>query len=121
MGYQELIEKVQDYSGLPDEESKEVLDCTVESVAALLTEEEREDFASQLPTELQDIALDAELVEDKSQKDVLLQFEKKLDVDESKAKKLLVAAWEAIKDTVMPGEIENIRAQLPNASAALLS
>lgn len=56
-GYRELIKKAQDYSGFSDSESKDALDCTVKTLAALLTDDERKDFASQLPQELQDTAM----------------------------------------------------------------
>lgn len=76
MGYRELIKKVQEYSGLSDKESREALEHTVESLAGQLTEGERQDFASQLPTELQDVALSAE-TQDKQTKKIFCSFSRK--------------------------------------------
>lgn len=120
MGYRELIKKVQHYSGFSDRESQEALDCAVGTLAALLTEDEREDFASQLPQELQDIALTAEPIMERSEKNILQQFVDKQHVDEPHAKKQLMASWHALKDAISPGEIEDIKAQLPRAAAAML-
>lgn len=120
MGYRELIKKVQMYSGFSDSESQEALGCTVESLAAMLTEDERKDFASQLPQELKEVAILAEPIEDKSQKDILRQVVERQGIDESRAKKQLMASWRALKDTISGGELAQIKAQLPNASAAML-
>lgn len=120
MGYTELIKEVQAFSGLSKKESKIALDSTVETLSSLLTEDEREDFASQLPSELQYVALDAEVVEDRSQKDLLTQFIQKQDIDEDEAVTWIQAAWRAIKDIVTDGEIRHIRSQLPSNSASLL-
>lgn len=120
MVYRELIREVQAASGLSPRESREVLDNTVESLASLLSEEEREDFASELPSELQYVALDAELIEERSDKDLLVQFIERQQVDEDEARTLIGAAWQAIKDTITGGEANHIRSQLPDQSAALL-
>lgn len=121
MIYTQLIKEVADASGLSSRESREVLDNTVESLAALLTEEEREDFASQLPSELQYVALDTDTVEDRSEKDLLTQFIERQQVDEDEAKTLIASAWQAIKDTITGGEANHIRSQLPDRSAELLT
>jgi len=120
MGFREMIKKVQHYSGFSDKESQAALECTTHVLASLLTEEEREDFASQLPPELQEIALDAETVTDKSEKDILQEVVKRQQIDQGRAKKQLLASWRALKDTVSPGEISDIRDQLTKTSAAIL-
>jgi uncharacterized protein (DUF2267 family) len=120
MGYRELIKKVQIYSGFSDRESKEALDHTVEVLAAHLTDDERKDFASQLPQELQNVALSAEMIQDRSQKDVLRRFMETQGMEESRAKKQVLSAWRALKETISQGEIEHIKTQLPDSSAAML-
>lgn len=119
MIYTQLVKEVADVAGLSSRESREVLDNAVESLAALLPEEEREDFASQLPSELQYLALDAEPIE--SNQDLLTQFIERQQVDEDEAKTLIGAAWQALKDTITGGEASHIRSQLPDSSARLLS
>lgn len=120
MGYRELIKRVQSYSGFSDSESKDALDCMVESLAIHLTEGERKDFASQLPQELQDMALSVQPTEETAHQDMLQQFMENQHVEEPRAKKQMFAAWKALKDALSGGEIEHIRAQLPNTTVAML-
>jgi uncharacterized protein (DUF2267 family) len=120
MGYRELIKKVQDYSGFSDKESKEALQHLVESLAVHLTEGERKDFASQLPQELQDIALAVYATEENSRKDLLLDFMETQHIKKARAKKQILSAWKALKDAISDGEIRHIRAQLPNKTVAFL-
>lgn len=120
MGFREMIKKVQTYSGFSDAESKDALELMVESLAVHLTEGERKDFASQLPQELQDMALSVQATEANSKEDILRQFMELEDIDESRAKKQIMSAWRALKDALSEGEISHIRAQLPNATVAFL-
>lgn len=120
MGYRELIKKVQQYSGFSDGESKDALQMMVESLSVHLTEGERQDFASQLPSELQDIALSVSATEENSRQDIVEQFMEEEGIDEGRAKKQIHAAWQALKEAISPGEINHIRAQLPNSMVAFL-
>lgn len=120
MGYRELINEVSSASGLSARESREVLDNTVESLASLLDDEDREDFASQLPGELQYVALDAEPLENQPQHDLLTQFVERQQVDEDEARTYIGAAWKAIKDAIAGSEAYHIREQLSATSASLL-
>jgi uncharacterized protein (DUF2267 family) len=120
MGFRELIKKVQVYSGFSDDESKDALEMMVESLAVHLDDGERKDFASQLPQELQDIALTVYPTPENSRQDILDQFMEVEQIDEGRAKKQIYAAWEALKEAVSEGEIDHIRAQLPNSSVAFL-
>lgn len=121
MGFKELIKKVQHYSGFSDAESKDALECMVENLAVRLADSERKDFADQLPEELQDIALSVKPTEENTkQDDIVAQFMELQGVDEPHAKKQVTAAWNALKDTITPGEINDIRTQLPNAMVTFL-
>jgi uncharacterized protein (DUF2267 family) len=111
---------VQKYSGFSDAESKDALDHMVETLAVHLTEGERKDFASQLPAELQDIALAVDATEGNSRQDILEQFIDQERIDERRAKKQIFSAWKALKDALTPGEINHIRAQLPNRTVSFL-
>jgi uncharacterized protein (DUF2267 family) len=104
---------VQDYSGFSDSESKDALEMMVESLAVHLDEGERKDFASQLPQELQDLALSVYATRENSRQDLVRQFMAVEHIDESRAKKHVFAAWQALKGAITPSEIESIRAQLP--------
>ena len=120
MGFRELIERVQHYSGFSDAESKDALEMMVESLAVHLTEGERMDFASQLPQELQDLALSVYATEENARQDIIEQFMEIEKIDESRAKKQVHAAWRAIKEAVSDGQIEHIRAQLPGRTVSFL-
>lgn len=120
MKFRELVKQVQLNSGFSDQESQEALEHMVESLAVHLTEGERKDFASQLPQELKDIALSVLPTENLVHQDLLEQFIEMQDIEESRAKKQIHAAWEALKEAISPGEIDDIRAQLPNKTVAFL-
>jgi uncharacterized protein (DUF2267 family) len=120
MGYRELIKEVQRKSGFSDAESQDALDMMVESLAERLEEGERKDFASQLPPELQDIALSAETSREIRKKDIVQEFMERENIDEPHAKKQVLSAWSAIKSLISEGEIRHIKAQLHHETAALL-
>jgi uncharacterized protein (DUF2267 family) len=120
MKYREMIKKVQNYSGFSDAESEEALEMMVESLAVHLTEGERKDFASQLPQKLKDMALSVYPSEENAREDIVEQFMEYEHIDEGRAKKQIHATWEALKDSLTKGEIEHIRAQLPNRTVAFL-
>jgi len=120
MKYRELIKKVKEYSGFSDDESKDSLQLMVETLAVHLTEGERKDFASQLPTELKDLALAVLATETNSKQDILWQFVEFQKVDVGRAKQQIKAAWLALKDAISGGEIEDIKSQLPSKTVILL-
>ncbi len=121
MKFRELVKKVQIHSGFSDTESKDALEMMVESLAVHLTEGERKDFASQLPQELQDIALAVLATEKNSRQDMLEQFMEMQGVNRARAKKQILSAWKALKEAISLGEVEHIRSQLPNNMAAFLN
>ncbi|HEU4830684.1 MAG TPA: DUF2267 domain-containing protein [Candidatus Saccharimonadales bacterium] len=120
MKFREMVKKVQLYSGFSDSESQDALEHMVETLAVHLTEGERKDFASQLPQELKDIALTVWATEENSKKDILTDFMETQGIDSGHAKKQILSAWQTLKDAISPGEIDHIRAQLPNSTVALL-
>src|SRR5581483_61564 len=120
MGFRELIKKVQTYSGFSDAESKDALECMVENLAVRLNEGERKDFASQLPLELKAIALAVQPTEENTDRDIVGQFMKLQNIEKPRAKKQMLSAWRALKEAVSPGEIDDIRAQLPNSIVEIL-
>ncbi len=120
MKYRDLIKTVQDYSGFSDSESKDALDGTVAVLAIHLTEGERKNFASQLPEELQDLALAVYATEANSQQDLFEQFMEVQEVDEPRARQQLLSAWDALKDILSSRLIDHIKAQLPQRTQQLL-
>jgi uncharacterized protein (DUF2267 family) len=120
MGFREMIKKVQLYSGFSDQESKDALEMMVESLSVHLNEGERKDFASQLPRELQDIALSVMPTQETARQDIIEQFMEQEHIEEDRAKKQALSAWKALADAISPGEIEHIKAQLPNRTVSML-
>lgn len=121
MGYRELVRTMRQKSGLSDAEAEDALDLMVESIAERLDDLEREEFAGQLPPELQDIALGAHVAdrEERSQ-DLVHEFMNKEKIDETKAKKHVRAAWETLKSFITEVEINQIRSRLPDRVATVL-
>lgn len=120
MGYREMIKKVQHESGFSDAESKDALEMMVESLAEHLTDDERKDFASQLPSELQDKAMSVSPTKEDSRRDILEEFMDRQHIEESRAKKQIMSAWKALKESISDGEIRHIQAQLPNKIVSFL-
>lgn len=119
MKYRELIKTVQHYSGFTDDESKDALDGVVAAIAVHLPEGERKEFASQLPEELEDLALAVYPTLETSQQDILEQFIEIQEVDEPRARQQLLSAWQALCDILSSSLIDHIRAQLPSRHVAL--
>lgn len=120
MGYRELIKQVQMASGFSNAESKDALEATVESISLHLNDGERKDFASQLPQELQDIALAVMPTEEHAKQDIIEQVMEAAQIEEARAKKQILSAWQALKNAISDGEIRHIRAQLSARNAELL-
>lgn len=118
MGYIELIEQVKKSSGFTNTESEEALIGTVESIAERLSADERKDFASQLPVELQEVALSVNTVS--PQEDIIEDFMETYDVAEDRAKQRLLAAWNVIKKTLSLREVRHIRAQMTKNTLQIL-
>jgi uncharacterized protein (DUF2267 family) len=121
MGYRELIKKIQHDSGFSDAESEEALDMMVESLAERLPDDELRGFASQLPTELKAIAMSTAM-EDREERHmgIVEEFMVKEQISEDHAKKQVLSAWTALKSFITEGEINHLRAQLPNHVTAVL-
>lgn len=113
MTYRELIKRMQHYSGFSDSESQNALVLFVRKLASRLTFGERKDFASQLPFELQDVAMTDEVSNAKTAQSFIDEFRQEDGIDEKRAKKQIFTAWRVIKEAISDGEIKDIRAQLP--------
>lgn len=120
MKYRQLVNRVAHYSGFSDQESETALRLFTETLAARLANGERRDFASQLPIELQGLALEVPEAVQISEDDIYETFSQLQDIDRGHAKKQVLAAWQALKDALTPGEITHIKAQLPNNLTAAL-
>jgi uncharacterized protein (DUF2267 family) len=120
MQYRQMVKKVQNYSGFSDRESEEALRFFVTLLAARLELGERTDFASQLPEELENVALAADVNLRFGREDFYQQFMETQDITEAHAKKQIQSAWKTLKDAISGGEIDDIRTQLPKSLATEL-
>jgi uncharacterized protein (DUF2267 family) len=120
MGYREMIKAVQSYSGFSGNESESALRTFIKMLSSRLTPDEREGLASQLPAELQDDALQTQEIATMEMEDMMHEMAETQHVDEGRAKQQMMAAWQALKDAVSPGEIRNIQAQLPRSMTSVL-
>jgi uncharacterized protein (DUF2267 family) len=120
MKFREMVKKVQLDSGFSDSESQDALELMVESLAERLTEDERKDFAAQLPHELKEIALAAQPIPREDKKHIIEEFMGRENIGESRAKKQILCAWKAIKEAISDGEIRDMKAQLPDSMTAFL-
>ena len=120
MKYHELVNHVQQYSGMSDAESTEALELMVVTLAIRLRDGERLEFASELPDKLQDIALTVRSTDDNWKEDLLKQFMDLQHIDENRAKRQIKAAWKALKHAISHREVEDIKSHLPNQTVALL-
>lgn len=120
MKYRELIKKIQHDSGFSDQESRDALQMLIESIAVRLTEGERKDFASQLPEELEDLALSVRPTPENNRDGLIEQFMEIEGIEEDHAKKQVLSAWQALKAAITPGQIDHIKTQLPDRVAEQL-
>lgn len=120
MTYRELVKKVQHYSGFSARESEKALKLFVRKLSARLSMDERKDLASQLPQDLQKSALTQESTDVSTAIDFIHQICEEANVCESRARKQVMSAWRAIKDSVSKRGIDDIKAQLPKDLAAKL-
>ncbi len=121
MGYQELIDDMQQKTGFSDAEAEDALDLMVESIAERLEDEERKDFASQLPVELQEVALGTEMADAyEREQDLIHEFMDRENIEEDRAKKQIISAWDTLRSFITEVQIQHIRAKLPTPAAELL-
>jgi uncharacterized protein (DUF2267 family) len=120
MQYRLMVKQVMNYSGFSDRESETALKMFTGTLAARLEPGEQQNFASQLPEELKDIALEVPETVKASMGDFYEAFSRMQDIDEGHAKKQIMAVWKTFKDALTSGEIRDIRLQLPGDMAAQL-
>jgi len=121
MLYRELIRKVQEYSGFSDAESQDALHLLVEILAVQLPEQLRQRLASELPEELEEVVLYSASDDEHSSEEILAQSMDLQGIDKRHAVKQIKTAWAALEDTLSEDEIEDIKAELPSDTTALLA
>ncbi len=120
MTYSEMVKKVQDYSGFSEQESDESLKLIVETLSSRLQEGERQNFASQLPSELQDLALAPNDTDKLNADEMFRQLSEVQETGENRVKQQMTAVWQTLKDALTPGQMDHLKAQLPDKLTAQL-
>lgn len=120
MKFHDMIHEMQQEAAFSEEEAKDALEMTVESLAVHLNEGERKDFASQLPQELKDIALSVYPTETTASQDLVEQVMEVEHLPESRARQHLLTAWRILTLALSPGQIAHIKAQLPLKTVTFL-
>lgn len=113
MKYREMVKTMQTNSGFSDKESEGALQTFVRLLSERLEEGERQDFASQLPEELEQIAASPVDTIKMEKEDFIAEIALEQEVDESRAKKQMMAAWNTLKQALTRGQINHIKTQLP--------
>lgn len=121
MQYREMVKTMMTNTGFSDQESEQSLKLFIETLASRLNPGERKDLASQLPTELQDIAMSPETDASKQNDDFIRQFSELQEIDEGHARKQILGAWQTLKSALTPGEVDDIKSQLPKNLDAMLA
>lgn len=112
MKYHALVQKTKHLSHALEDESQDALEVVVENIAVHLSDYTRRDFAARLPEELRTAAMmvpTASALDD----DLIEQFMDLSDVDESRARRYIRAAWEAICELFDGDSVRDITAELP--------
>ena len=112
MKYIDLIRTVKASAGAAEDESEDVLEIVVENVASHLTERTRQGFAERLPAELQEVAHPVPTIAGFDE-DIIDQLMDVSDVDESRARRYIQAAWQALIELFDWQSVDDIRAELP--------
>ncbi len=113
MKYQEMVKAVQEKGGFEKEQAEQALQVFMETLATRLNDGERNDFASQLPKELQNIVLEPTHVSDRSADGFYEEIGATQDIGAEEAKQQARLVWETLKGAITEGEISHIKAQLP--------
>jgi uncharacterized protein (DUF2267 family) len=121
MQYHEFIKRVQYHSGFSDSESVEATRVFMETLAARLTFAELRKAESQLPPEIVDMATpNVGKFEKFHGEEFLERIATKQNISTAHAKKQMYSVWETLKEALDEGQIEHLRAQLPNDMVEML-
>ena len=125
MQYEEFLKKVQDYIGPPDdsaapEEANRAIAATLQALGECVTGEEARKLAEQLPKEIKEPLQQAsEGRKVCSLETFLRRISEEEDVDAGAATDHATAVMSVLREASSEGEMEAIRAQLPQEFAAL--
>lgn len=115
MNLHDMLDQVSAGTGLDREQAETATRAFLETLAVRLGNDEARQLASQLPLELQDCLAPTEPdVEKLSRAQFLARFREAAGLDEAGTNQAARAVWGAITDTVSPGEVADVKSQLPS-------
>ncbi len=106
-----------------DNQAETALEIVLDSLVRRLTPDEAEDLIAQLPSLLQPALYALPLGPDKliTRETIEQQLVQQLRVEPSRAEKILAAVGALIAQTVSPGQMEDVRSQLPESLREVFS
>lgn len=113
MNYNDMVQKVQTYSGLTETESETSLRSFIKMLTSRMTPPERTDFVSELPQEIQDDAASSANQTDLSMADMITRIAEEQQVDMSSAKDRIAASWKTLKELLPAKGYDTLRNKLP--------
>jgi uncharacterized protein (DUF2267 family) len=113
MNYIDMVTKVQEHSGLSKAESEHGLKTFIRTLSSRLTPNDRTNFVSELPQELQTEATSINTDETSSMADIVETIARTEHVDTNRAKQLCTASWSTLKESLTPRGIDALRSGLP--------
>jgi uncharacterized protein (DUF2267 family) len=124
MKYQEFLNKVQQYGDIDNrDEAIRATQATVRTLAERVTFGEAKDFISQLPQELKSIVLQR-TPQTQAQSFSVDEFVQRValieDQPDAKGRKHAEAVMHAIQEALDPGELADLKSQLPKDFNAML-
>jgi uncharacterized protein (DUF2267 family) len=114
MDYAEFLALIEDQAGLDTEEAEQALVATLTTLAERISEEEAEDLASQLPSELKPQLVATPDAEIFGAEEFLRRVAKREGTPPDQAKSHAEAVLSTLSDAISGGEFEDILLQLPD-------
>lgn len=120
MNYTEILDRASDATGLDKAQVEKAVPAFLETLSLRLAEDEQQDLASQLPSELQDALHGTDPdVKKMSPDEFVSQFARRADLGQDTAREAVHGLWDTVAEAVSTGEAEEVITQLPAELASL--
>jgi uncharacterized protein (DUF2267 family) len=121
MKYDEFIKDVQHRAGLEDRErAEEVTLAVLQALADRLTGDEADDLIAQLPQEFKERITISAAGQRWTVNEFVERVAAELAVEPDRAREVIQAVFETLRDAITPGEFHDVLVQLPSGYVELL-
>lgn len=121
MTYDEFIREVQQRAGIPSRESVDEAAFTVlQLLADRLTGDEADDLLAQLPQQFKDAIVVTPEAKRWTANEFVDRVAAELDITPDRAREVVRAVFETLRDAITPGEFHDVLVQLPSGYVELL-